>query len=176
MVLRVTTTYTIQDAKGLTGKVLYHSDIGGPDNYFGFGTFNSELDDAIEYFREIGRRIDLVCLGKVVNIEMAVKIPLPTVKASPAADSDVEEIASFEYQATDAPYWKNSIPAFDHSLFGGAQTVLAQTVPEIDYLTRLVGFANEAEDWPGEYGGITDVRGSLVIDDDPTVHKRFKRR
>lgn len=173
--LRVTVTYTIQDGKGKTGKVLYHTNIDD-DNTFGFGNFNTPFEDAVDYFQEIGRRIDLVVKGKVVNIEMTVKIPLPTVKPSPAADSDVEEIASFEYQATDAPYWKNSIPAFDHDLFGGAKTVLAQTVPEIDYLTRLVGFATEADDWAAEYGGITDVRGSTIEDDDPTVHKRFKRR
>jgi len=171
----LTCTITLLDAKSKNGHVRYYTDLDNPT--FNWGNFNDPVSDAVDYFTEVGRRIDLMCLGRVSSIDITVSVPLdPTMKVLANTTADVEEIARFEWGNTPvSAALQNSIPTLNHVLFGGTSQIAAAAVPEFHYLTYLLGVGVGAPDWAGN-GGITDIRGDPISGDNPIVYRRFRRR
>lgn len=176
----VTVTLTVQDAKRKAGRIVFYTDMDSA--YMGWGNItNDKMGDIIAYFREVARRIDLTLKTRVTAINFSIGATLPAgIKAAPLPDSDVEEVARLVYGdvpgANPGVAWENSLPGFNHELFGSAQSVPYPYTGEAEmaYLALLLTFPDEAIDWPGELGGITDSRGYLVRGH-PTFQRKFRR-
>lgn len=172
--LVATFTISIRDAKNKPAYLKYYIDLSPTG---GFGGFNGVLEDAVEYLQEVATRVNAVIRGAITDLSLSIKIDLPGgLRAFAELDSDVEEGALFLYQPPDKAAFSNTIPTFDHSLFPpNSINLYYGDEPTVNDLVYLLIQSDEANDWPAEYGGITNSRGEqLVFNAAPQIKKMFK--
>lgn len=158
-------TFTIKDAKGKLGKMVWRFMYYGND-------YPDAPNDFSQFLPDFMQELDNYLQGQIVNCSVSIDVPLPTgIKLVPNPDADVNETVVTAWRTEQFFYSKVSIPTVGDEWLN-ADRSLDQEV--LDFL--YVWFENATELPAGGWVIDTvDSRGVSYDEQNPTGKRVFKR-
>ena len=163
-----TITYSIEDVVGKQAKIVLYTHFADvlPDGTYvhnpnwDAGVGSAYYTNLLEYFQEVGKRIDAAILGRVTGMTISVAHPVPEVKAIAGAAADAQEGLRLNF---DNPDGQITLWTFDHTLIDPELSVGIAAMNAIAALGSFLALlGNSTEAWVPGYGQVSNGRGERL--------------